>query len=102
MGYHPPDDRGDGRAPPGDGANRLHDRGATAHGPEPAAGDTARGSGPGHVPDGDGGAATEDPRLAAVRHDLESAAALPLEAQVEVFEQANEILAGELAALDEV
>jgi hypothetical protein len=102
MGNHPPQDRGDGRAPPGDGANRPHEREAAAHDPQPTVGDTARGSGPGHVPDDDGAAGTEDPRLAAVRHDLESAAALPLEAQVEVFEQANEILAGELAALDEV
>ena len=37
-----------------------------------------------------------------VREALETASQQPLDAQVAVFERANEVLASELAALDEV
>jgi hypothetical protein len=44
----------------------------------------------------------EDPRVAALRDDLEGVDDLPVQERVEVFERVNQGIADELARLDEV
>ena len=55
--------------------------------------------GPVVTPDASGGG---DDAVAAIRDAVESADDLPLDRRVETFERANEVLARELALLDEV